>query len=158
MRGWNNTWSCCDNLQMNRFRSLQIRTGFSLLLLEKPGKYISATRKEGLHSVSTPFSEPLASAKMKKITALLNCNTKKRFTASSRVMCLQSHTFYWPGCYFYNFFLYFIDLFANGFCDPQEMRCPKVYKTTVFGSFCQMKEQRGFLFLLMHQSNFWCTL
>jgi len=60
-------------------------TGLSLLLLEKAGKYISAARKAGLRAANTPFSEPLASAKMKKITALLNCNTKEGFTAASPV-------------------------------------------------------------------------
>lgn len=70
---------CCDNEEIS---SLQIRMGFSPLLLEKAGKYICATRK-GLCSVRSPFSEPLASAQMKKITPLLNCNTKGRFMASS---------------------------------------------------------------------------
>lgn len=69
---------------------MPIRTGLSLLLLEKAGKYISAARKEVQHSVSTPFSEPLASVKMKKITALLNSNTKRRFTASP--MCVPANS------------------------------------------------------------------
>lgn len=36
-----------DNLQTSRFQSLQIRTGLSLLLQEKPSKYISAMRNKG---------------------------------------------------------------------------------------------------------------
>lgn len=36
-------------------------------------------------AVSSPFSEPLASAKMKKVTGPRNRNTKRRFTASSHV-------------------------------------------------------------------------
>lgn len=58
-------------------------------------------------------------------------------------VCLQTHMLYWPGCNLYNFFLYFLDLFTNGFCDSWEMRSLKVHKNQSV-CFLPVKEQLSF--------------
>lgn len=59
-------------------------------------------------------------------------------------VCLHTHMLYWPGCHLYNFFLYFLDLFTNGFCDSWEMRSLKVPKKPQSVCFLPMKEQLSF--------------
>lgn len=148
--GWSKFWSvgwkdeiiagrslpctqCCDNPQTKRFHHCRLgwdslfsylRNQANTFLLQERGCILSArpSRAFGICSDEENNSSSELQHKGEIHGIILS-------------VCLQTHMLYWPGCHSYNFFLYFLDLFTNRFCDSWEMRSLKVHKKTNLSAF-----------------------